>query len=692
MKKHDIWISDLSHTAQGITNRTFPLGASFIFSYAKQELSNEFEFKLFKFPSNLAEAMNKKLPTILAFSNYIWNLELGYKFAYLAKLKNPNIITVFGGPNFPTLKEEKLDFLKEKPAIDFYIELEGELGFVDLVNNLIENNFNASALKKKQTKIVNTSYFFEDLFISGPIERIKDINNIPSPYLTGVLDDFFDHPLVPLLETTRGCPFSCTFCADGLPEKSKVIRRNPERTKEELLYIAKRVKNNNELIISDLNFGMYKHDLETAKMIAEIQKKYNYPTIIDAPAGKNMPERTIQVASTMKGWLMGGAIQSTDSDVLKAVKRSNISIAAYKKLIDFGNKRGRTYSEIILGLPEDTKEKHYESLRFSVDSYVNSIHSHQAMLLPGTEMASNISRKKFDLKTKFRTSPGNVGKYEIIGEKHSIAEIEEIIIGSNSLSTQNYLDCRVMDLIIKAFYNNSIFYEAYSMVRVLKVSPFDCLIYIQKHTELYSKKIDQIFKSFISETIEDLFDSRKKATDYVLSSEKINSYISGELGTNELTLHCALLLKEFDDICDLTFKSIKGVLCEKDLFTKKIENYIVDLKKFTLMCKRDLFKTDKIKSAKFRYDFEDISRAKYSVDPNNISTLKTPVEFKFFHNNEQQKYISNAKKLYSKHIAGFGSLYNKSNMKRMYRSFSKSDHLASIKKPLKHHAPTDRGK
>ena len=52
MKKYDIWISDLSHTAQGITNRTFPLGASFIYSYAKQELSDEFDFKLFKFPND----------------------------------------------------------------------------------------------------------------------------------------------------------------------------------------------------------------------------------------------------------------------------------------------------------------------------------------------------------------------------------------------------------------------------------------------------------------------------------------------------------------------------------------------------------------------------------------------------------------------------------------------------------------
>ena len=119
MKKYDIWISDLSHTAQGITNRTFPLGASFIYSYAKQELGDEFDFKLFKFPKDLSQELKKKLPTILAFSNYIWNLELGYKIACLAKQINPNLITVFGGPNFPTVKEEKFDFLKRATSHRF---------------------------------------------------------------------------------------------------------------------------------------------------------------------------------------------------------------------------------------------------------------------------------------------------------------------------------------------------------------------------------------------------------------------------------------------------------------------------------------------------------------------------------------------------------------------------------------------
>ena len=47
--------------------------------------------------------------------------------------------------------------------------------------------------------------------------------------------------------------------------------------------------------------------------------------------------------------------------------------------------------------------------------------------------------------------------------------MEEIVVGSNSLSKKEYLECRLMDLIVKAFYNNSIFDEAYSMVRALKV-------------------------------------------------------------------------------------------------------------------------------------------------------------------------------------------------------------------------------
>ena len=118
---------------------------------------------------------------------------------------------------------------------------------------------------------------------------------------------------------------------------------------------------------------------------------------------------------------------------------------ANKKLIDFGNSHesAKTYSDIIVGLPGDSKEKHFESLRFCIDNKVSTLRMHQAIMLIGTEMASEKMRNKHGLKTKFRTVPGAVGYYDLLGKKHAIAEIEEIIVANNTLSEKDYLDCQV---------------------------------------------------------------------------------------------------------------------------------------------------------------------------------------------------------------------------------------------------------
>ena len=429
-------------------------------------------------------------------------------------------------------------------------------------------------------------------------------------------------------------------------------------------------------------------DIETAKVIADIQQTYKYPTIMAASAGKNMPKRIIEVGKIIDGWGIGSSIQSTDPDVLKSIKRSNISSDAYKKLIDFGNSNNsnKTHSEVILGLPGDTKQKHFESLRFGIDNNVNRVSMFQAMLLAGTEMASKADRKKFGLITKFRTLPGCIGIYDILGEKHSVAEIEEIIVASNTISTDDYLECRVMNLIVETFYNNAMFEEIYPMLIALGVSPMDCLIYIKEHPELYTKKIKEIFASFVAETTEDLFPSWEKANEYVLNLDVINKYIGGELGTNELLLHRVLLFNEFDDICNLMFESLTETLKQKNLLTNAIKNYLLDLKRFIFMRKKNfLTKTKKIFKAKFNHDFEAIKVAKYYIDPNSLSVLKNPIELDFFHNQKQQELISNQVKLYSAHAIGMGKMLQRTNMKLMFRHFVRpSDNPKSSNETRKH--------
>ena len=97
---------------------------------------------------------------------------------------------------------------------------------------------------------------------------------------------------------------------------------------------------------------------------------------------------------------MGAAIQSTDHNVLKAVKRSNISKSAYQKLINFGNsqKSDKTHTEIILALPGDTKEKHIESLRFGIDNKVKNLRMYQANLISNKNyLGSSVSSLLFSV-------------------------------------------------------------------------------------------------------------------------------------------------------------------------------------------------------------------------------------------------------------------------------------------------------
>ena len=422
-----VYISDLTHTVNGISANTFPLGSSYVFAYAKSKLGHLFDFDLFKFPDDLSNAINCSPPTVLCFSAYSWNLEISYKFAEVCKKKYPRTIVLFGGPNFPTEEQEKIKFLKSRPAIDFFIELEGEYGVEDTLLKLFENDFEALKLKNKLVSIVNTTYIAGNQLISGPQDRIQNVNDLPSPYLSGALDKFFGTGLIPMLETTRGCPFTCAYCADGLKVKSKIYRYESSRTEAELNYIAKKVVNTSmdDLVITDLNFGMYKEDLVTASYIAEIQKSFSYPKRISAASGKNVPKRITEVASMIKGWSPGGSIQSSDKDVLKAVKRANLSLDAYKQVIVYLNnlEEAKSETEIILALPNDTKAKHFDSIRFAIENQVKSLRIFQAIMLVGTEMASPDYRSKYGLQTSFRILPGTVGLYDICGEQHAAPEV-----------------------------------------------------------------------------------------------------------------------------------------------------------------------------------------------------------------------------------------------------------------------------
>ena len=208
--------------------------------------------------------------------------------------------------------------MNDNPYVDIATIGEGERVFTDFLENYPTRSWD---------KVESLIYRDGDKLITTPqAERIKDMNEIPSPFIEGYFDGLVkDNPKerwIGLWETNRGCPFACTFCDWGVGFKKKVSKYNLE---DRLFYeIDWFSKNKVEFVFAcDANFGMYKdRDLPIVKKFAKNKKKYGYPEALSVQNTKNSNDVSYQVQKLMsdtglsKGALI--AFQSLDPKTLKS--------------------------------------------------------------------------------------------------------------------------------------------------------------------------------------------------------------------------------------------------------------------------------------------------------------------------------------------------------------------------------------
>ena len=255
-----IYLGDLTYTTLSLATDAFPLNIGFIAAYAEKTFGKEINLRLFKYVEDLEQAIHEKAPDILGLSNYPWNFNLGLEFFGMTRAISPQTICVMGGPNIPLEDEARSQFVKRNPLIDFYAYLEGEEAFAALVARALETGVDRE--KMKSTPIDGFIHRMSDTEVmkGTMLARRRNLDEIPSPYLTGHMDKFFDGKLSPMMETNRGCPFSCTFCHEGNQLISKVNHFSIERVKAELDYIAAAVhKSPNPHFESDVRRSEFCH-------------------------------------------------------------------------------------------------------------------------------------------------------------------------------------------------------------------------------------------------------------------------------------------------------------------------------------------------------------------------------------------------------------------------------------------------
>ena len=671
-----IYLCDLTYTQQTIASDVMPAAVGGIAAYLKEEIT-AVNVRLFKYPEQLVaelEALKsgqKALPRLVGFSNYVWNANLSLGFASVIKKHFPSIVIVFGGPNLAYDVTEQEAYLRKHPVIDFHVVKEGETAFCNLVRTLMAHDWQTSAVS--ELEIGNLVFIDKDgRFRASPkIERVP-LEMLPSAYTSGFMDEFFDGRLYPIIQTNRGCPFECTFCTEGMHHWTKIKRKKRDRIDDEILYIAEKMdalgdRARRDLHIADSNFGMYPDDLDTARTLASAREKFDYPQYVNVATGKNKKERVLEVARLLKGAMkLMGSVQSLDSQVLVNIKRKNISLEQLIDLaLDAKEIGANSWSEIILALPGDTLEAHFESLRMLVEAGFNTMSMYQLMLLPGTEMGSLASRAKYGMKTKYRLVPRCYGYYNVLGDQISVGEIEEIVVENNTLSYGDYLAARKMNLIVNVFYNDGVFTEILKYFKLRKLSPWEWLSIIYDEYANFSR-FAEFTARFVGETEGELWNSVGELMTFCNSPANIQKVIDGEMGGNLMYNYKGLSMTKYLDAVAEVAKLSSAKLLQRHGLEHDIQ-FVTDIVDFNYLRMREIFVDDpETYRQSFGYDILTFSSEAQPIDIDDYR-FSEPRTFEFVFTDEQKHMLSGFVKLFGTSTTGVSRTLSRVYIRKLLR-------------------------
>jgi len=664
--------ADLTHTGQIIATNTFPLGITYVAAYASQVLGEEIEFEVFKYPDDFSRYLETNTPRFACFTAYSWNVMLGHEYAKRIKEFSPDTVTVFGGPNFPANRSEQQEFLTKYGAIDCYFEFEGEIPFVEFFNAMKAVDFDWERFKADRTVVSNIRYLADGELVSGELApKVAELDTLPSPYLSGLSDKFFDDVLIPLLQTTRGCPYSCTFCWEGGDYFQKTKQFSMARIKGELHYMADRIQNVPELEITDANFGIFKSDVETTLEIAAIKEQHphGWPKSISSNPAKNNKQRTIQLVKMLGGAMSAkAALQTTDAQVLKLIKRKNVSLEAVMELAQSVEIPGiQSECELILCLEGDSKRAYFKSVFDMIDAPMTYLRTYQFILLPGTVSCSNATRAKFEMDTRFRVLPRCFGYYTFKGETFPVAEIEEIVIANNTMSYAEYQSCRDLGLTVEIFNNDSIFLDLALLLTRNGVSRSEFILAVYDEIVNGDGLLSKMYAEFRYEEQKNLARNLDDLESFVQSPGILQQYLDGEYGQNELYKYRALALtQQLEAVHLVAYETARSLLKQEGQYDDQLDQYLNELNEFSLMRKSSVMDTEQTQRRTFHFDFPLLMESNFTQDPFEHYRPEG-VEVEVYHTEEQRNLINGFLGQYGTSLVGLGKILLRADMNRMYR-------------------------
>ncbi len=440
MKK--VYFVQVSFEFDGSVYLPYSVGTIIAYCRSVQKINEEYEFSDIIFRrEKLQTALDKiKDPCVVGFSCSVWNMEYNKALARLIKEKYPQCFIVFGGHSATA---QVLD----EACVDCVMLGEGEETFCSLLQKLSGEDISDvnNIVYKDGHKVIATERSYS-----------KNIEQYPSAYLTGVFDRIIDEnkgtDFLGVLETNRGCPYSCAYC-DWCSEKK--MRFFPmEKVLAEIEWLS-----HNEIAYcfgADSNFGMFERDYEIALAFVEAKKKNGFPEVFRPCYEKNSADRVFRICSTLNsvGMDKGATIayQTLCEDALENIGRKNLTMDHFSSLMKKYNEAGiPTYSELILGLPGETKESFCRGIcKLFENGQHNSVSVYHCEMLPNAELAQPDFANKHKIET-IKVAFNHIHSAPDRGEE--VKEYSYLVRSNATMSREDWVYSNLFSVCVQCFHS-----------------------------------------------------------------------------------------------------------------------------------------------------------------------------------------------------------------------------------------------
>ena len=395
---------------------------------------------------DILQDLYKKQPDVLCFSCYIWNITYVEELVEDIGKICPHTDIWLGGPE---VSYDAKAVLERNPNVTGVMCGEGEATFLELMQHYHGEG-------KDFSEILGIAYRNEDGQIcQNEWRKAIDLSTVPFVY-----EDIgdFEHKII-YYETSRGCPFSCSYCLSSV---DKCLRfRDLELVKKELQFFIDEEVPQVKFVDRTFNCN-HKHAMEIWRYLMEHDKgKTNFHFEVAADL---LNEEELELIGKMREGLiqLEIGVQSTNPQTIKEIKRT-MKFADVARVVTriHGSQNIHQHLDLIAGLPYEDLESFKKSFNDVYALCPNQLQLGFLKVLKGSYM----DEQKLHYGLQHKSKP----PYEVLSTKW--------------LSYENILELKQIEAMVEIYYNSGQF--AYTLRRLEKefASPYEMFYELSTYYE-----------------------------------------------------------------------------------------------------------------------------------------------------------------------------------------------------------------